>query len=104
MTKRSQKAWTKWRKLISEHERSGQTAAVFCRERGLCRPYFFAWKRRLREDPTMKFLEVQLQGAGRSPIRDTRVEILLRNGRSLLVGPGFDAEQVRVLVGIVETA
>jgi hypothetical protein len=100
----SQKAWTKWRKLVSEYERSGQTATVFCRERGLCRPYFFAWKKRLREDTQVKFLEVQLQEPGSSPIRDSRVEIRVRNGRSLLVGPGFDAEQVRVLVGVVETA
>jgi hypothetical protein len=77
---------------------------VFCRERGLCRPYFFAWKKRLREDPTTKFLEVRLREAAPSPIRDSRVEIRLQNGRSLLVGPGFDAEQVRVLVGVVETA
>lgn len=104
MTKRSKKARAKWRKLVSEHERSGQTAAVFCRERGLCRPYFFAWKKRLREDPAMKFLEVQLSQGVPSPIRDSRVEIRLQNGRSLLVGPGFDAEQVRVLVGIAETA
>ena len=103
MKKRSQKAWTKWRKLVSEQERSGQTAVVFCRERGLCRPYFFAWKKRLREDPSTRFLEVQLQEAA-SPIRDTRVEIRLQNGRSLLVGRGFDAEQVRVLVGVVERA
>ena len=70
MTKRSQKAWKKWRKLVSEHERSGQTSAVFCRERGLCRPYFFAWKKRLREDPAMKFLEVQLRDAAPSPTRE----------------------------------
>jgi hypothetical protein len=33
-----------------------------------------------------------------------RVEIRLRNGRSLVVGRGCDAEQVRVLVGVVEAA
>ena len=104
MTKRSQKAWTKWRKLVSEHERSGQTATVFCRERGLCRPYFFAWKKRLREDTQMKFLEVQLQEPGSSPIRDSRVEIRLQNGRSLLVGPGCDADYLRALLAIVEAA
>jgi hypothetical protein len=104
MNKRSQKTWTKWRKLVSEQERSGQTAKLFCRERGLCRPHFFAWKKRLREAPSTRFLEVQLQEAAASPIRDSRVEIRLQNGRSLLVGRGFDAEQVRVLVGVVETA
>jgi hypothetical protein len=29
---------------------------------------------------------------------------VLRNGRSLWVGPGFDAELVRELVGLVESA
>ena len=43
------KAWGKWRKLVSEQGRSGQSVAVFCRERGLCAPYFYAWKKRLRE-------------------------------------------------------
>jgi hypothetical protein len=28
-------AWTKWRSLISEQAESGQSGAVFCRERGL---------------------------------------------------------------------
>src|SRR5438034_3886185 len=34
MTKRSKKAWTKWRRLVSEHARSGQSVKVFCREHG----------------------------------------------------------------------
>ncbi len=36
MTKRGKKARTKWRRLISEHARSGQTVTAFCREHGLC--------------------------------------------------------------------
>src|SRR5882672_8050877 len=63
MTKRGKKARTKWRRLISEQARSGQTVTAFCRERSLCRPYFFAWKKRLREDTAVKFLEVQLTEA-----------------------------------------
>jgi len=45
---RSRNAWTKWRRLISEQARSGQSVAAFCRERDLCAPHFFWWKRRLR--------------------------------------------------------
>ena len=104
MKQRTKKAWTKWRELISEQARSGQTVTAFCRERGLCRPYFFVWKKRLGEDTTTKFLEVQLRDAASSPLRDTRVEIRLRNGRSLVVGRGFDIEQVRALLALVETA
>lgn len=104
MTRRTKKAWTKWRELISEQARSGQTVTAFCRERGLGRSYFFAWKKRLGEDTTTKFLEVQLRDAAPSPPRDTRVEIRLPNGRSLVVGRGFDIEHVRALLALVETA
>ena len=104
MTRRTKKAWTKWRELISEQARSGQTVTAFCRERGLGRSYFFAWKKRLGEDTTTKFLEVQLSDAAPGAPRDTRVEIRVQNGRSLVVGRGFDAEQVRALLALVETA
>jgi hypothetical protein len=35
---------------------------------------------------------------------DARVEVLLKQGWSLRVGPGFDAELVRALVAVVESA
>jgi len=117
----------KWRKLVREQGRSGQTVAAFCRERGLCAPHFFAWKKRLREagggpevarTPLGEFVEVQVAPAGwgqggrtrepgtasvSRPAGDARVEVLLKNGRSLLVGPGFDAELVRALAAVLES-
>ena len=48
-----------------------------------------------------------MRGCGASVSRaagDARVEVLLKNGRSLRVGPGFDAELVRALVAVVESA
>ena len=102
MSKRTKKAWTKWRRLVSEQARSGQTVMAFCRERGLCRPYFFTWKKRLQESVAGKFLEVQV--SERAPITagDAGVEIRLQNGRSLIVRPGFDAGHVRALLAVVE--
>jgi hypothetical protein len=104
MTKRSKKAWTKWRRLVSEQARSGQTVKAFCGERGLCRPYFFVWKKRLEEDTPAKFLEVQVAEHGPSAPADSSIEIRLRNGRSLMVRPGFDAKHVRALLAVVEAA
>lgn len=103
---RSRKARAKWQRLVSEHRRSGQSVAGFCRERGLCASLFFWWKKRLRETTSAKFVEVKVATAAPDPSApsDARVEIRLRNGRSLVVGRGFDAEQVRVLVGVVEAA
>ena len=52
-----------------------------------------------------KFLEVKLVtvvpvlGVG----EDRRVEVVLRNGRRLRVGPGFDPELVRALTVVVES-
>ena len=69
--------------------------------------------------PLPKFVEVQLApggwgqaGAAREvgaasvsrAAGDARVEVLLKNGRSLRVGPGFDAELVRALLAVVESA
>ncbi len=104
MNKSSKKAWTKWRRLVSEQTRSGQTVKAFCHERGLCRPYFFVWKKRLEEDTPAKFLEVQVTEHGPNAPDDPSVEIRLKNGRSLMVRPGFDAEHVRALLAVVEAA
>lgn len=103
MTKRTKKAWRKWQRLIGEQERSGQTVTAFCRERGLCRPYFFVWKKRLDKSAVGKFLEVQVAESRPRVPDDSSIEIRLQNGRSLVVGRGFDAEHVRALLMVVET-
>ena len=68
----------------------------------MCRPYFFAWKKRLRESAATKFLEVQVTERVPSRSGDAGVEIRLQNGRSLMVRPGFDAEHVRALLAVTE--
>jgi hypothetical protein len=72
----------------------------------------------------MKFVEVKLAPAvpervGAGPVSraevlarpaadppragDGRVEVVLRNGRSLRVGPGFDAAHVQALAAVLES-
>ena len=104
MTKRTKKAWAKWRRLVAEQARSGQTVTAFCGERGLCRPYFFVWKKRLCKSTTTKFLEVQVAESPADVAGDSRIEVRLQNGRSLMVGRGFDPEHVRGLLAVVEAA
>jgi hypothetical protein len=101
---RSEKAWKKWRGLVSEQARSGQSVAEFCRERSLCAPHFYWWKKRLRKNITAKFVEVQVTEPTGSAPGDPRVEVRLQNGRSLMVGRGFDPEHVRALLAVVEAA
>ena len=106
---RSRKARAKWQRLVSEQGRSAQSVAAFCRERRLCVPHFYWWKKRLGErsgaksDGASRFVEVKMAAEPSAP-GGAQIEIRLRNGRSLVVGRGCDAEQVRVLVGVVEAA
>ncbi len=103
---RSKEARRKWQRLVSEQERSGQSVAAFCRERKLCAAHFFWWKKRLRASAAAKFVEVKLAAGGPAAgtVGDPRVEVVLRNGRSLRVGPGFDRELVRALAAVLESA
>jgi len=106
MRKRGREAWAKWRGLISEQGRSGQSVAAFCRERGLCAPQFFAWKKRLRQAPAGQFVEVQLVGT-QEPVpvaaaHSRAIEIRLGSGRRVFVEPGFDADHLRALLAALE--
>jgi hypothetical protein len=92
--------------LVSEQGQRGQSVAAFCRERKLRASHFYWWKKRLGAGAATKFVEVKLAaaaptlGAG----EDRRVEVVLRNGRSLRVGPGCDQELVRALAAVLESA
>jgi hypothetical protein len=106
---RREQAWAKWRTLVSEQEQSGQSVAAFCRERGLPGTQFFYWKRRLREAVKPQFVEVQLAKPDGKPrgqagaAQSTPIEVRLRNGRSLLVAPEFEASHLRALLAVVES-
>jgi hypothetical protein len=104
---RGREAWAKWRGLVSEQKRSGQTVAAFCRERGLCAPHFFAWKKRLSQATAEQFVEVRVAEAGQAArptaARSRAIEIRLGSGSSVLVEPGFDADHLRTLLAVLET-
>jgi hypothetical protein len=128
---RRREARRKWQRLVSEQGRSGQSVAAFCRERQLCPSHFFWWRKRLRaaelgalSTQLRKFVEVKLTravperaGMGAAaraatlarpeadprPRGDGRVEVVLRNGRRLRVGPGFDAAHVQALAAVLES-
>jgi hypothetical protein len=102
--KRNKNTWTKWRRLISEQMRSGESVAAFCRERKLRASHFYWWKKRLRENTAARFVEVQVAESPANLPGDSRIEVQLQNGRSLMVGRGFDAEHVRALLAVLETA
>ena len=103
---RSRQARQKWQRLVSEQGRRGQSVAAFCREHQLSASHFYWWKKRLGASGAERFVEVKLATAAPTlgAAEDRRVEVVLRNGRSLRVGPGFDPELVRALAAVLESA
>jgi len=98
----------KWRSLIAEQDKSGQSVAAFCRARELPDSQFYYWKKRLRAVVMPPFVEVQVAKPdlrsrhSRSALGST-IEVRLSNGRSLMVAPEFDASHLRALLAVVES-
>ena len=101
MTKRRREAWAKWRRLVAEQKKSGNSVAAFCRERGLCAPHFFAWKKRLSQAAPQPFVAVQVVGSG-EPAPSRAIEIRIEGGRVVMVEPGFDAAHLRAVLEALE--
>jgi hypothetical protein len=94
-------------RVVSEHAQSGQSAAKFCRERGLRVWQFYEWKKRSVEADGAGFVAVEVKldelAAPYSAPGDKAIEIRLRRGRSLIVGRGFDASHLRALLAVLES-
>jgi transposase-like protein len=98
----------KWRSLIAEQKESGQSAAGFCRTRGLREALFYYWKKQLQEAARSQFVEVQVakpdvrqRHSGGGP--GSTIEVRLHNGRSLMVGPEFNVGHLRALLAVLES-
>ena len=98
----------KWQRLLSEQEKSGESVAGFCRARGVREALFYYWKKRLREAAVPQFVEVQVAKPQLGPKHsrsalESMIEVRLRNGRSLIVQPEFEASHLRALLAVVES-
>lgn len=102
-------AWTKWRELVSEQGRNGQSVTRFCSERGLSSGQFYSWKKKLREADAGRFVALELspvpEATWATPVMRSRgIEVRLIRGRSLVVEAGFDAHHLRCLLSVLEEA
>jgi hypothetical protein len=108
MEQQKEQQWTRWRGLLSEQLESGQSIARFCRDRGLPLWQFYEWKKRLRGAEVKPFVAVQVVAAeaeastSTGAVTGAAIEVRLRGGRSLLVGPGFEADHLRRLLLVLE--
>jgi transposase len=107
-----------WRQRLQRWQRSGLTARAFCQREQLRESALYFWKREIArrdcEQPEQadtapkhraraaraRFVPVTIAAA---PTPTTTVEIVLRAGRTVRVGPGFDPALLRAVVSALET-
>jgi transposase len=87
-----------WQQRLDRFAQSQLSAAAFCSAEGLSVHSFYAWRRRLRQSPTLpqrpvppRLLPVRVATA-------TPVEVVLPAGCVLRLLPGCDLDFVRTLV------
>lgn len=88
-----------WGKLLAEQEASGQKIRPFCRERGIGEHSFYLWRKRLREDQTVRFALLETKPAKGGPV--AVLELVLNNGDRLRIGTGVDAATLRLVLDTV---
>jgi hypothetical protein len=97
---RKERQWQRW---ISEWRGSGLSVRAFCARHGLASASFYAWRRvlerRAAEEPA--FVPVQIV-ADATPAQASALEVVLLDGRTVRVAPGFDAATLRHLLAVLE--
>ena len=88
-----------WSKLIAEQEAGGQKVGPFCRERGITEPSFYYWRKRLRENGTVRFALLQTKAATADAA--PAIEVLLSTGERLRIGNSVNAATLRLVLDAV---
>jgi transposase len=104
----------RWLDLIRGWQGSRLSVRAFCRRHRLNEPTFYAWRRVLRERglidversgaavptaTTPAFVEVAVDASASVP---AGIDLVLAEGRLLRIRPGFDADLLRQLLGVLE--
>jgi hypothetical protein len=92
-----------WRRWIGEWRMSGLSVRAFCAQHGLSSASFYHWRRvlerRAAEEPA--FVPVQVV-ADDTPAQTSALEVVLLDGRTVRVAPGFDAATLQRLLAVLE--
>ena len=89
------------RAVMSAWRGSGETMWAFARENGLVAQRLYRWSRQLRGKQRAAFHPVRLVG-DRRLTGDRRIEIELLDGRRVRVGEGFSAEELGLVLEVLE--
>jgi transposase-like protein len=101
-----------WRKddarlVVDAWRQSGQTITAFARFYDIHPERLARWHRLLRAEPqqAVRFHPVRVQGTERHRVESVdKIELVLSEGRSIRVPHGFDPEDLRRLLAVVEAS
>jgi hypothetical protein len=95
-----------WREQLQGQQASGQGVRDFCNGAGLSVPSFYWWRREVRirdarraASHRPKFVPIRMTPR---PAPFSVIEVVLAGGRLVRVGSGFDADQLRAVVAVLE--
>ena len=104
--KRNREAY--WRDVLRRQRRSGLSIAAFCRKQDVSQASFYYWKRKdtpgenqpddTPADPPRRFVAVELTPPSQL------IEVVLADGKRVVVPPRFDADHLRSVVAVLEDA
>jgi transposase len=100
---RDERKERQWRKWVGDWQASGLSVRAFCARHGLAEPRFYVWRRLLLERSVKHaaFLPVQVV-ADELPAAASALEVVLADGRTVRVAPGFDPATLRTLLSVLE--
>ncbi len=93
-----------WRRRIDQWRASKLSVRAFCARYGLATASFYNWRRVLQRreaDEQPAFVPVQVV-ADAAPVQASALEVVLTDGRTVRVAPGFDATTLRLLLAVLE--
>ena len=101
---RDERKERQWRHRIDQWRMSGLSVRAYCAQHGLAQASFYAWRRvlerRAAEQPA--FVPVQVVADATPAGQASALEVLLRDGRTVRVPPGFDVATLRRLLAVLE--
>ena len=93
----------KWRRRLREWERSRLTGREFCRRHLLSEASFYSWRREIaRRDREQAAAREQPAFVSVAVVAAEPLEVVVRGGRVVRVGRGFDAAHLRAVVAALE--
>ena len=95
MEKKTDKREAYWRDRVAAFERSGLSVKQFCEQQQITEQSFYVWRKRLRNQPPMRFALVETGVEHPQAPAESGLELVLTTGERLRIGASVDPTTLR---------